>query len=77
MLFRSGKLSSTRRRNSAATTRLARGCPSAKATFLAEVQGPEEVRAAFFGLPLDEVDGQLADGLVLAFLFRRALPRFV
>ena len=40
------------------------------------VNGHEEVLAAFFGLHLGKVDVQIANGVVLELLFRRALPVF-
>jgi hypothetical protein len=40
------------------------------------VNGYEEVLLAFFGLNLGEIDMQVADGVVLELLFRRALPVF-
>ena len=40
------------------------------------VNGHKEVLAAFFGLNPGKVDVQIADGVVLELLFRRALPVF-
>jgi len=47
-----------------------------KRYFAGAVHGYEEVRLAFFGLHLGEIDLQVADGVVLELLFRRALPVF-
>ena len=41
------------------------------------VDGHKKVLLAFFGLDLGEIDVQVTDGIVLEFLFRRALPVFV
>ena len=47
-----------------------------KGHFAGAVNGPEEARLAFFGPPFREIDAQVAGGMVLAFLFRGALPVF-
>jgi len=47
-----------------------------KRYFAGAVNGYEEVLLAFFGLNLGEIDLQVADGVVLELLFRRALPVF-
>ena len=47
-----------------------------KGHFAGAVDGHEEVLAAFFGVHFGEIDGQVADGVVLEFLFWRALPVF-
>jgi hypothetical protein len=53
--------------------RVARGCSSAKATLLAEVDGHEQVHLALLGAHLGEVHVQVPDGVVLELLFSRAL----
>ena len=45
-----------------------------KRHFTGTVKGYEEVLAAFCGLHFRKIDVQIADGIVLEFLFRRALP---
>jgi hypothetical protein len=50
--------------------------PLGKRHFAGAVNGHEEVLAAFFGLPFRQIDGQITDGVLLEFLFRRALPIF-
>lgn len=67
-----GNLSSTCRRNSAATTRLARG-ELGKGHLAGSVDGHEQILAAFFSLHLGKIDVEVTDGMVLEFLFRRAL----
>ena len=44
--------------------------------FTGAVNGHEEVLLAFFGLDLGEINVQVADGIVLEFLFCRASPIF-
>ena len=48
--------------------------PFGKRRLAGAVDGDEEVLLAFFGLQLRKIDVQLADGMVLKLLFRRALP---
>ena len=51
--------------------------PFGKGSLADAVNGHEEVLLAVFGLDLGKIDVPIADGVVLAFLFRRALPVFV
>ena len=55
----------------------ARGGRSAKATLLAQVDGPKQVLAAFFAAPVGKANGPVADRLVLELFLRHGLPLLV
>ena len=68
---------STRRRKSAATSRFAYRCNSAKAILLVRSMVTNEILAAFFSMDFGKINVQVANRVVLKLFLRGGLPVLV